>query len=161
MRIAVVRHGQAAPKRSWTGADDDRPLTGRGRRQAEGLAELLGAGPTRLITSPAVRCRQTVEPVSRRCGRDVEVSASLARDAGAVAAELIRDLVSVASGHQIIVLCTHREVIAEAFPMLVEPGGVKLGHRLPGAKGGVWLLEFRAKRLKQVHYRAPRVPASA
>ncbi len=157
MRIAVVRHGQAVAKKAWTGPDGDRPLTGRGRRQALDLVELLGVDTTRLITSPAVRCRQTVEPIGLRCGRDLEVSPSLARDVGTVGATLIRDLVRSASGHATIVVCTHREVIVEALPLLAKEDGVDLGHRLPGAKGGLWLLDCYHGRLNQVSYRAPRL----
>ncbi len=158
MRIAVVRHGQAVPKKSWTGTDAERPLTGRGRRQAEDLVELLGARPARIITSPALRCRQTLEPVGLRCGHDLEVHRSLARSAGSLAAGLIRDLVAAASGDQTIVVCTHREVIVEALPLLAEESGtISLGHRLPGAKGGVWFLDYDAGRLQHVQYRAPRV----
>jgi 8-oxo-(d)GTP phosphatase len=40
MRIMVVRHGLAQPKHSWPGADEDRPLVARGRRQAAALADL-------------------------------------------------------------------------------------------------------------------------
>lgn len=155
MRVTVVRHGQAVAKKAWTGADADRPLTGRGRRQADNLVALLGAGPTRLITSPAVRCRQTLEPLARRCGLELEESPSLARDAGTAAAELIQGLVSDAPEGSTVVLCTHREVIVEAFPVLVAGRRVRLGHRLPGAKGGVWFLDFRAGRLSRARYQPP------
>lgn len=156
MRIAVVRHGHAAPKKEWIGADSDRPLTGRGRRQAYDLVQVLDGEPTRLIASPAVRCHQTLEPLAHHWGRDLEVDASLARDSGTAAADLIGDLLSATAGESTIVLCTHREVITKALPLLAKNGGIELDHRLPGAKGGVWLLRYRAGQLDQVRYRAPR-----
>ena len=54
----------------------------------------------------------------------------------------------------LVVVCTHREVLLDVLPYLEETFQVKLGHRPPGAKGGVWLLEFRKKRLVRVTYRA-------
>lgn len=157
MRIAVVRHGQAVPKKAWAGEDLDRPLTERGLDQARDLVEWLDADPARLISSPALRCRQTMEPLSHHWDCDLEVSSSLACDAGRAAIAQIRDLVAATSGHINIVLCTHREVIVETLPLLAKDVGVKVRHRVPGAKGGVWLLDYQAERLESIQYRAPRV----
>lgn len=154
MRIAVVRHGHAEPKQSWSGHDVDRPLVARGRRQAEALARNLAKQkPTRIISSPALRCLQTVQPLGRRRGLDVEVLSWLSTDAGAVAGEEIVALARSESSSAFVVLSTHREVIVDVLPYLEKSFDVKLGHRLPGAKGGIWLLEFRKKSLARVSYR--------
>jgi len=155
MRIAVVRHGHAEPKQSWTGNDVDRPLIARGRRQAETLARNLAKQkPTRIVSSPSLRCLQTVQPLGRKRGRDVEVLSWLAPDAGPMAREGIVGLARTEPSSAFVVVCTHREVLLDVLPYLEETFQVKLGHRPPGAKGGVWLLEFRKRRLVRVTYRA-------
>jgi phosphohistidine phosphatase len=65
-RLILLRHA----KSSWddTGlADEDRPLAGRGLRDAPRMGERLakhGAKPDLLLTSPAVRARRTAELVA-------------------------------------------------------------------------------------------------
>lgn len=152
MRIAVVRHGHAVSKRGWATDDALRPLTARGRHQGEALVKLFDTEADRLISSPALRCTQTLEPLARHCGLELQVSAALARGAGIAAADLVRAVASAASDRSTVVLCTHREVIIDALPSLAADAGVPLGHRLPGAKGGTWLLEVRRGRLRHVRY---------
>lgn len=155
MRIAVVRHGHAEPKQSWTGKDVDRPLVARGRRQAEALTRNLAKQkPTRIISSSSLRCLQTVQPLGRKLGLDVEVISWLATDAGPTAGEGIAGLARTEPSSAFVVLCTHREVLIDVLPYLEETFDVKLGHRPPGAKGGIWLLVFRKRRLVRVTYRA-------
>jgi hypothetical protein len=66
----------AAPRDTWTGPDmDARPLTELGWKQAERIADLILAdGPVdALVSSPAVRATQSLEPLSKRTGLGVEV----------------------------------------------------------------------------------------
>jgi phosphohistidine phosphatase SixA len=155
VRIVLARHGHAEPKQTWSGQDADRPLLARGRRQAELLARNLAKlRPTRIISSPALRCLQTVQPLGRRTGLDVEVLSWLAPDAGETAREGVLALARNEPSSACVVLCTHREVLVDVLPYLAEMFEVKLGHRLPGAKGGTWVLEFRKKKLVRVTYRA-------
>ena len=65
----LVRHAHAGDKRAWLGPDAVRPLSTPGRREAHGLLTRLRDHPiTRILSSPAVRCLQTVEPLARRRG---------------------------------------------------------------------------------------------
>lgn len=156
MRIVVVRHGEAEPKKGWSGPDDARPLVGRGRRQAERLGKVVGGPPpTRVISSPALRCRETVEPLAVRYGLEVELSELLATGAGAEAAGLCRKLAHSEPEESNLVLCTHREVLVEMLPSLSAEYGCKLGHHPPGAKGGAWTLRFQSGRMLKVHYTPP------
>jgi phosphohistidine phosphatase len=69
LRVWVLRHAKAAS--DGPGGDSTRPLTGRGRRQAESVCEHLAdigeyaprTLPTLILCSPAVRARQTLELV--------------------------------------------------------------------------------------------------
>lgn len=155
MRIIVVRHGQAEPKKGWTGPDDLRPLTGRGRRQAERLGKVIGVRPGRIMSSPAVRCRDTVQPLGSAYGVEVELAEALSTEGGQEAAELCRKLATSEPAGSVVVLCTHRETMVEMLPELARQYGRKLGHRLPGAKGGAWVLRFEDGRLVKVDYRPP------
>jgi phosphohistidine phosphatase SixA len=156
MRIVVVRHGHAEPKRGWAGLDVDRPLVARGRRQAERLGSLIGAEqPARVISSPARRCVATVQPVADKAGLTVQLSDQLSSSAGQAAAELCEALVVSEPADSVVVLCTHREVLVQLLPWLSKQFGRNLGHRLPGAKGAAWFLCFRGPDLLTVEYRAP------
>jgi len=71
-KLWLVRHGKAASDAPWGGGDRERPLTGRGRRDATALGHRLAVEeppfgiegarrPDLAICSAAVRTRQTAE----------------------------------------------------------------------------------------------------
>jgi phosphohistidine phosphatase SixA len=108
--VFLVRHGSAGERSQWEGDDRLRPLDERGRRQAEGLVPLLGdRGIGRVLTSPYVRCRETVEPLADALGLPVEERAELAEGASR---ETVLALVAELRGHA-AVLCTHGDVVEE------------------------------------------------
>jgi 8-oxo-dGTP diphosphatase len=104
MTLLLIRHASAGDRDDWVGDDLPRPLDARGRGQASRLAELLGEYEiARVLSSPAVRCVQTVEPLARSRGLDIEVREELSEEQqGEAGAELVRSLV----GEQ-IALCVH------------------------------------------------------
>jgi len=156
MRLIVVRHGIAIAKRRWEGPDADRPLTPNGARQAKAVAARLAPyRPIAILSSPSLRCRQTVEPLAARTATLVQNHKALGVDAGASSLELIHQLVATESPTSTVVLCTHREVLVEILPALAAEFRVALGHRPPGAKGGSWTLRFRGDRLVNVKYWRP------
>ena len=66
MRLYIVRHGEA--ERQIT-TDEDRALTARGREDVASLWEDLaerGVRPSRLLSSPYVRARQTADIIAGR-----------------------------------------------------------------------------------------------
>jgi 8-oxo-(d)GTP phosphatase len=102
----LVRHASAGDRYQWAGDDRHRPLDKKGRRQAEKIAEALGAEDVRrVVSSPAVRCVQTVEPLAAVFGLEVEIDNRLAEGAGGSAHELVETVGVVA--------CTHGDVIYE------------------------------------------------
>ena len=61
--LVIVRHANAGSRSSWTQADPLRPLDASGRERAQALVPLLKSyGVTRVVTSPSVRCLDTVLP---------------------------------------------------------------------------------------------------
>ena len=72
----LIRHAEAVPPTEGTGAESerDRPLTERGARDAETLAEHLAQlRPTHVYSSPYRRAIQTVAPIARRNDLEVEL----------------------------------------------------------------------------------------
>jgi phosphohistidine phosphatase SixA len=74
MSLLLVRHASAGDPSEWEGDDRERPLDERGRRQAEGLVEALdGFELDRIVSSPYLRCVQTVEPLARARGLEIDL----------------------------------------------------------------------------------------
>jgi broad specificity phosphatase PhoE len=75
-RIYLIRH--ARPSATWGGDDDDPGLDEAGRAQAHGAAEALLAlpaelRPTRVVSSPLRRCRETAQPFAAAIGAALEI----------------------------------------------------------------------------------------
>jgi phosphohistidine phosphatase len=71
IELYLLRHAHAGDPLKWKGSDFDRPLSGKGRAQAERLGGLLarvGFEPDAIVTSPKVRARETAELVADRLG---------------------------------------------------------------------------------------------
>ena len=127
----LVRHAHAGDKRAWTGPDRLRPLSGSGRREAHGLLVQLRPYPVvRILSSPTVRCVQTVEPLAQRRGLPVERAEVLGVDGDPEA--LLALLVDPAAAEA--VLCSHSEVIGQVLQRLAA-GGLTLADRLRWEKG--------------------------
>jgi 8-oxo-dGTP diphosphatase len=108
--------------------------------EALGLIEQLATRPIgRVLSSPAERCLQTVEPLANRLGRPIEPSEALGTDGtGAGVIELLTD-----PALDQAVLCTHGELIGEVFEELQE-AGIELSGPPGWPKGCTWILEFDA-----------------
>lgn len=138
VKLYIVRHADAGNRSSWTGDDDLRPLSRKGRRQAAGLLEVLATSPvTRLVSSPAVRCVETLDPVAARLGLTVETDRRLAEgsrgdDALALADEL-------AALDDVGVLCSHGDVIPDLLSEL-KIRGIVFHQDLTWPKGSTWVL---------------------
>ena len=79
--MLLIRHARAGDRHDWVGDDRRRPLDRRGRAQAEALPELLGDFRLeRILSSPADRCRQTVEVLARTRRIDIELCDELGED---------------------------------------------------------------------------------
>src|SRR3712207_3914931 len=103
MTVLLVRHASAGDRNRWDGPDEDRPLDEQGRAEAEGLVDTLAGFPvSRILSSPYVRCAQTVEPLGVARGLPVEPSDELAEGAGRRALRRVRSLLD---GQGDIVLC--------------------------------------------------------
>ncbi len=79
--MLVIRHASAGDSAAWEGDDRLRPLDARGLAQTSRLVELLeGNAISLILSSPALRCLQTVEPLARSRGLEIEVREELAEE---------------------------------------------------------------------------------
>jgi 8-oxo-(d)GTP phosphatase len=93
--IVLIRHASAGDSDEWEGDDRLRPLDERGDRQAAELVGLLaGYDLDRIVSSPALRCIQTIEPLAQAHGLDIEGRIELSEERQATdGVEFVRSLV--------------------------------------------------------------------
>jgi broad specificity phosphatase PhoE len=75
-RLYLIRHGK--PASVWGEADEDPGLDETGHAQARAARDTLlalpaGERPTRVVSSPLRRCRETAQPLAEALGVEVEV----------------------------------------------------------------------------------------
>jgi 8-oxo-dGTP diphosphatase len=152
--VLLVRHARAGTRKYWKGPDIERPLSKKGRHQAEGLVDLLARYPVkRILSSPYVRCVQTVEPTAEKLKLAVEPEPVLAEGAGA---DQVLVLLRQAAGST-VVWCTHGDIVPIVLD-IVEQDGVKLkkaDKKYP--KGSFWELEQdkKGRVTKATYFPAP------
>jgi 8-oxo-(d)GTP phosphatase len=128
--LIVLRHAKALPRDGWNGADTDRPLAPRGRRQAEALVGVLQAfGPRRIVSSPAERCVRTVTPLSEALGRRIHETPLISQDAWERGEADVRRVIDKGvRARKPVVLCSHGPVLPDILHELALTTGT-----MPGA----------------------------
>ena len=133
MAVLLVRHANAGDRDKWDAPDDLRPLTAKGEAQADGLVGALASlAVTRVLSSPYLRCSQTVSPLAAARGLTVEPCDELAEGEGRAALALARSLLG-APGYT--VLCTHGDVVEEVLD------GLGVRREDDTRKGATWALD--------------------
>lgn len=133
----LLRHADAGLKSEWSGPDDWRGLTELGHDQARAIVAMLGDRPIqRILTSPSLRCRQTVVPLARARELDVEPCWQLARDA--VPADVLGLLADPDTDAAVV--CSHRETLQAVFSQLILSDDVVARAGDPMEKAAAWLL---------------------
>ncbi|WP_040166256.1 NUDIX hydrolase [Microbacterium gorillae] len=133
--IIVLRHAKALPRAEWTGTDADRPLTTRGAKQARQIVGPLRAfGVRRIVSSPAVRCLSTVEPLATELGRETHPEPLLSQDAFEAGTADVRTVIGKrVRSRKAVVLCSHRPVIPTIFREISLATGTVEGRYLRDA----------------------------
>ena len=148
----LIRHAKAGERAAWDGPDELRPLTKAGARQADALAAQFHGEPiARVISSPAVRCIDTVRPLAGRLGVKLEQDLALMEGMGPDGASR---LAATATPGSAVALSTHGDVVWEVLSGL-EAAGVPLTAGLPAKKGSVWVLEIADGAVIRGTYRPP------
>jgi len=137
--LLVIRHAHAGSRAEWDGNDDLRPLSQRGIDQARNIARRFADVPlARIVSSPAVRCRQTVAPLADARGVDVTVDARLAEFVDSVRIDPVLDVIDSLPDDAAI--CSHGDVIPELIAAL-ERRGMVIASEPCWRKGSVWVLD--------------------
>ncbi len=135
--LAIVRHAKAVPRSLWRRDDRLRPLESPGDRRSVALARVLAAyGVTRLVTSPSVRCADTLAPYAASLGRAMKLRDALSEEgfeadpSGAVAV-VLREL----TRKRATALCSHGPVLPTILRTVaerVDPEAGEVGELLEG-----------------------------
>lgn len=136
--LYLVRHAVAEDRGVWSGPDALRPLTPVGWRQAVALAEQLGrSGVKACLSSPTVRCQDTLFPGAHSLGLAVEDDPLLFEDeeprGREAALQLLQRLLAHPAGT--VAACTHGNVLLPLLAAL-DDGSAS---RCP--KGGLWRVD--------------------
>jgi 8-oxo-(d)GTP phosphatase len=159
MLVLLVRHGHAGTKRQWPGDDEFRPLDAQGLVAAQALVPLLASlAPARILSSPFLRCAQSMAPLGHALGMEVESSPSLTPDAGRAARKLVLGVSAHGSGA--VVVCTHGEVIHDLQSSLGKQAPPNFNTHAPREKASIWMLERSSGRFVSASYILPSVVAS-
>ena len=145
MRLTLVRHAFAGHKGNWH-PDLERPLDELGVRQTESLTRVLARRRVRrIISSPAVRCVQTVAPLAEAIDIAVEVWPDLGPEGFSrwILMACIAD-----PDFDRAVVCTHGELMSPLLERddiagLTQRDGLKRDRLL--TKGSAWQLTVDAR----------------
>jgi exopolyphosphatase/guanosine-5'-triphosphate,3'-diphosphate pyrophosphatase len=148
LSLYLVRHAKALKRSRWSGADRMRPIGRSGHAQARQIAARLTSHPVeRVISSPYLRCRQTLEPLAATLGLRLEIDERLAEgEPTAKALDLLCEL------DRPTAICSHGDVIP-ALVCELEERGMDVRGELRCEKGSTWILEGPGPR--RASYRPP------
>jgi 8-oxo-dGTP pyrophosphatase MutT (NUDIX family) len=122
--LILVRHAKAMDRKDWSRKDTARPLNSRGRRQAKLLVPMLEAyGITRLVSSTASRCLNTLLPYAHRHDMSTQSFDQLTEEDGADDAKGVARLISkirteMLATDEATAICVHRPVLPHILDAL-------------------------------------------
>jgi len=153
VKLYIIRHAHAGHRASWDGPDQDRPLTAKGKRQARGIADALAdVGVSRLVSSPARRCTQTLEPLAEYRGLTVVEDDRLAEGTTGEDALTLAD--ELRQGHDAAVVCSHGDVVPEMLRVL-KATTARFKDPFVWPKGSTWVITHDGDRWTKARYIAP------
>jgi 8-oxo-dGTP diphosphatase len=130
--LVLIRHALAGDSDAWQGDDTIRPLDARGRRQAGALVDALAQFELdRIVSSPFLRCVQTVEPLAEARALELELDDRLGADRLYDVPQVLEQLAG-----QHAAVCTHGDL-----PWL--------GNRT-FEKGSSWVLDDRLEPVRYI-----------
>ena len=152
MSLYLVRHADALSRSGWLDDDTLRPLSPKGAAQARGLVDALaGHRIDTIVSSPAVRCTQTVGPLAEARGLTVVEDPVLWE---AMPLAPVRRLVDELD-HAVI--CSHGDLIPDLVDQLIGEGMEAVGRDCK--KGSTWILERTgASFVRGTYVKPPSIP---
>lgn len=135
--LIVLRHAKASPRNGYDGDDLERPLDESGFVEAKGLIGVLSAyGIRQVVSSPALRCVQTVEPFAHSISTFLEIDERMFEEAKPSLVR--RSLAALLERKKPTVVCTHRPNLPTIFDELgqkfadLNPGEAVVIHHRKG-----------------------------
>ena len=131
--LIIVRHAKAKPRSSWTRAEGERPLVASGLRQAMAVSRLLVAWrPRRVVSSPWLRCVQTVRPYVKAEGTKFKtVDALTEHNAKRKPGKARNSIEALFDKAKPVAVCTHRPVLPLVFGVLGQHMPADMAAGLP------------------------------
>ncbi len=126
VELHLLRHADAGDPLAWSGPDAARPLSQKGRRQAERLADFLvtvDVRPEAILSSPKLRALETAEIVAARLGLAVLRDDRLA---GGVDLAAVETLLADHGDPARPALVGHDPDFSELLAVLLGPGSPPL-----------------------------------
>ncbi|WP_313404357.1 NUDIX domain-containing protein [Aeromicrobium sp.] len=133
--LIVLRHAKAMTRAEFDGGDLERPLAAAGHDRSKELVPLLTAfGVRRVVSSPATRTVQTVDPYIATTDELLELDDRLGD--GVPAGQVERAIEALMGTKRPTVACTHRPTLPDVYAALgisgpvLSPGqGLVIHHR--------------------------------
>lgn len=120
--LLVVRHARAIPRGQWDQPDPERPLHPVGVQRAGALVPLLHAyEPQHLLSSPSVRCADTLIPYASASGTELVTRQGLSEEGHAAhPAKAVSHLTKVLKRAESTALCSHGPVLPGVLTTLAD-----------------------------------------
>jgi 8-oxo-(d)GTP phosphatase len=155
--LVLLRHAKAIARSEWRGEDEDRPLADLGRRQSIALVKQLAPYDLKSIySSDAVRCLDTVTPLSDFLAKKVKVNSNLSEYRYAKNSEKVieefKDLrkEAVVLGENTLI-CSHNPILPSALKKLLKKSDIAMPTESL-EPGDAWILHMRKREIVQVDY---------
>jgi 8-oxo-dGTP diphosphatase len=119
--LVLLRHAKALKRSEWQNDDDDRPLDSVGQVQAKKLPKtFLPYGTTSIYSSDAMRCAETVFPLSQEIGKIITYVSDLSeymfhKDKNAA----IKYTEELIEQEENILVCSHNPILPNVIKKLV------------------------------------------
>ncbi len=146
MDLYLIRHAHAG-SRSASQRDIYRPLSDKGQERATTLAQLFSSVKIKkILSSPATRCVQTVEPLAESRGLEIVEKDVLWEGS------LISDVIKLMNKYRDTrtILCSHGDIIPGVIDMLGEQGVPIKGRGCE--KGSIWVVHYEADTISEARY---------
>jgi phosphohistidine phosphatase SixA len=138
--LYLLRHAHAGDPEAWSGPDELRPLSEKGKRQVKRLARFLAEGPTRpdaIVTSPKVRAELTARAIAKALDIPVRLDQRLA---GGFGMRSLSDVLGTLEARQPL-LVGHDPDFSALLAGLVGSRGVEMRKGALAAIDLAWPLE--------------------
>ena len=118
--LLLVRHAVAVAREEWDRPDPQRPLTEEGRTRSRALVALIRAyAPRGVVSSPSVRCVDTVEPFVTATGTPLATKKGLSEEGFERAPDkVVKHLDRLLAAADPVALCTHRPLFGTVLEEL-------------------------------------------